>query len=115
MSSKAPAFIPSKWETVDPEQVEAQAVTTSKWESLDPPMPPKFYDQSSGEDDDDNSSSFDDIKRKKLREIELKAMQYQDELETGEQKLKPGWSIKEQVEYYRLKLLEKVETICLVI
>lgn len=27
-------FILSKWETVDPEQVEAQAMTTSKWDML---------------------------------------------------------------------------------
>lgn len=30
------AFVPSKWETVDPEQVEAQAMTTSKWDLLEP-------------------------------------------------------------------------------
>jgi len=34
-SSKAAGFVPSKWETVDPEQVEAQAMTTLKWESLE--------------------------------------------------------------------------------
>lgn len=28
-------FILSKWETVDPEQVEAQAMTTSKWDLLE--------------------------------------------------------------------------------
>ena len=28
-------FIRSKWETVDPEQVEAQAMTTSKWDMLE--------------------------------------------------------------------------------
>lgn len=28
-------FVPSRWETVDPDQVEAQAMTTSKWEELD--------------------------------------------------------------------------------
>lgn len=32
------AFVPSKWETVDPEQVEAQAMTTSKWDLLEPPQ-----------------------------------------------------------------------------
>lgn len=30
-----PGFILSKWETVDPEQVEAQAMTTSKWDLLE--------------------------------------------------------------------------------
>lgn len=32
------AFVPSKWETVDPEQIEAQAMTTSKWDLLEPPQ-----------------------------------------------------------------------------
>jgi len=30
-------FMPSKWETVDPEEVQAQAMTTSKWDQLEPP------------------------------------------------------------------------------
>lgn len=32
------AFVPSKWEAVDPEQIEAQAMTTSKWDLLEPPQ-----------------------------------------------------------------------------
>ncbi|XP_005179362.1 U2 snRNP-associated SURP motif-containing protein [Musca domestica] len=98
-SSKAPAFISSKWETIDPEQVAEQAVTTSKWESLDPPDPPKYDGGDSGED-------YDEIKRIKLRELEVRTMQYQDSLETGETELKPGWTISEQVEQYRKKLLK---------
>lgn len=35
---KTGAFVPSKWETVDPEQIEAQAMTTSKWDLLEPPQ-----------------------------------------------------------------------------
>lgn len=34
-SSALPKFKPSKWETVDPDLVEAQAMTTSKWETLE--------------------------------------------------------------------------------
>nr|XP_013118904.1 unnamed protein product [Stomoxys calcitrans] len=98
-SSKTPAFIPSKWETVDPEQVAEQAVTTCKWDSLDPPDPPKY--------DVDNEEDFDEIKRTKLRDVEVKTMQYQDSLESGEIDLKTGWTIPEQVEYYRKKLLKK--------
>lgn len=100
-SSKAPAFIPSKWETVDPEQVAEQAVTICKWDSLDPPDPPKY-------DSLDLEEDYDEIKRKIKREIEVKTMQYQDALESGESELKPGWTISEQVEYYRKKLLKKV-------
>lgn len=32
------AFVPSRWETVDPDQVVAQAITTSKWDTLDHPQ-----------------------------------------------------------------------------
>ena len=34
-SSALPKFKPSKWETVDPDLIEAQAMTTSKWETLE--------------------------------------------------------------------------------
>lgn len=113
--SKSGAFIPSKWETIDPEQVEAQAVTTSKWDTLDAPEPPKFYDSSSGDDDNDGDEhekalNYDELKRKKLREIELKTMQYQDELESGQRESKSSWTIAEQVESYRNKLMKKVYT-----
>lgn len=49
-----------------------------------------------------------DDRRAKLREIELKVMQYQDELESGKRNLKTGTSIHQQVEHYRRKLLRKV-------
>lgn len=34
-SIKAAAFVPSRWETVDPHEAEEQAMTTSKWEILE--------------------------------------------------------------------------------
>lgn len=105
--AKMPGFIPSKWETVDPQQVEAQAITTSKWDTLDPPDPPKFY-SSDDDSEDDNSQTYSDEKRQKLREIELKAIQYQDELESGKRRLEPGWTVAEQVEYFRKRLLKQV-------
>lgn len=46
-------------------------------------------------------------RRTKLREIEVKAMQYQDELESGQRSLKSGWTVSQQVEHYRRKLLRK--------
>lgn len=48
-------------------------------------------------------------RRSKLREIEVKAMQYQDELESGQRSLKSGWTVSQQVEHYRRKLLRKSE------
>lgn len=34
-NDKSGGFVLSRWETVDPELVEAQAMTTSKWELLE--------------------------------------------------------------------------------
>ena len=36
-------------------------------------------------------------------------MEYQDELESGSRSLKSGWSVPQQVEHYRRKLLKKSE------
>ncbi|KAH8299955.1 hypothetical protein KR044_007950, partial [Drosophila immigrans] len=107
--AKLPGFIPSKWETVDPQQVEAQAITTSKWDTLDPPDPPKFF-SSEEESDDESSQKYSDEKRQKLREIEVKVMQYQDELESGKRRLESGWTLTEQVEYYRKRLLKQTSS-----
>ncbi len=40
-------------------------------------------------------------RRAKLREIEIKVMCYQDELESGKQSLRSGWTISEQVARHR--------------
>lgn len=44
----------SKWETVDPEQVEAQAMTTSKWDLLE-----SSADNSQESKTDDNRETTD--------------------------------------------------------
>lgn len=49
-----------------------------------------------------------DDRRAKLREVEVKVMQYQDELESGKRALKGGWNIYQQVEHYRRKLHKKI-------
>uniref|UniRef100_A0A3Q3J264 U2 snRNP-associated SURP motif-containing protein n=1 Tax=Monopterus albus TaxID=43700 RepID=A0A3Q3J264_MONAL len=120
---------PSKWEAVDESELEAQAVTTSKWEIFEQPEETKKDEGDSDDDDrspcsDDNQSYSNPIrddsdiktkmsemneeKRTKLREIEVKVMKFQDELESGKRPKKPGQSIQEQVEHYRDKLLQKV-------
>lgn len=109
------SFVKSKWEELDPEQVAHQAITTSKWELLQDPVapePPKIsaicnYGDSSESDDDSKDESEE--KRKRLREVELKVCEYQDELESGDRHLKPGWSMRQQIEHYRRKLLKKSE------
>ncbi|XP_029003899.1 U2 snRNP-associated SURP motif-containing protein isoform X3 [Betta splendens] len=134
--SKEAAFkvAPSKWEAVDESELASQgvrrlAVTTSKWEIFEQPEEPKKRNVEDS-DDDDRSPSSEDIqsysnpirddsdikakmseineeKRTKLREIEVKVMKFQDELESGKRPKKPGQSIQEQVEHYRDKLLQK--------
>ncbi|CAG9828735.1 unnamed protein product [Diabrotica balteata] len=104
-------FVTSKWETVDPEQVEAQAMTTSKWDMLDNSQDDS---QESGINEVQEYTEYQDRdlseeKRQKLREIEVKAVQYQDELESGQRQLKSGWTLPQQVEHYRRKLLRKSE------
>uniref|UniRef100_A0A8C9R8Q2 Zgc:163098 n=1 Tax=Scleropages formosus TaxID=113540 RepID=A0A8C9R8Q2_SCLFO len=47
-------------------------------------------------------------KRSKLRELEVKVMKFQDELESGKRPRKTGKTVQQQVEHYRNKLLQKV-------
>ncbi len=121
-ASAAHGFVPSKWETVDPVEVQAQAVT-SKWDIFDQqPQQEEEEDEGRGSrrkavtEPDDEYDDDDDVdgiplvdydsqvdvrlsedRRARLREVELKVMTYQDELETGRQAVKPGWTISEQV------------------
>ncbi|KAH0624050.1 hypothetical protein JD844_007361 [Phrynosoma platyrhinos] len=60
--------------------------------------------------DSKSSSKYSEMseeKRAKLREIELKVMKFQDELESGKRPKKQGQSLQEQVEHYRDKLLQR--------
>uniref|UniRef100_A0A673H6K5 U2 snRNP-associated SURP motif-containing protein n=1 Tax=Sinocyclocheilus rhinocerous TaxID=307959 RepID=A0A673H6K5_9TELE len=126
---------PSKWEEVDGTALEAQAVTTSKWEIFDLPdeseksktsatreteskdslksssaADQQSYSNPVREEYDSKSAKFSEMseeKRAKLREIELKVMKFQDELESGKRPKKSGPSIQEQVELYRDKLLQR--------
>ncbi|KAI5753880.1 hypothetical protein M8J77_004102 [Diaphorina citri] len=126
--ARAATFIPSKWETVD--ENEDSAVTSSKWDDVEQSeskddsnskgtgltssrrgdLSSERIQGDSGEDDsvslDDRDEDSDD-RRAKLREVEVKVMQYQDELESGRKSLKSGWSLIQQVQHYRKKLLRK--------
>lgn len=176
-----PAFVPSKWETVDESELEKQAMTVSKWDLLDQKRREEeaaarlaatqeddYQDEDidgkplDDDDDDENNASDDDTSRKKsepsswqvhdddstadsveaskdsqqdrerdrtdedrlssqlrhelseakrakLREIELKVMRYQDELEAGRRSRKSEMSIADQVDHYRRKQLRKEE------
>ncbi|XP_029473141.1 U2 snRNP-associated SURP motif-containing protein isoform X4 [Rhinatrema bivittatum] len=127
---------PSKWEAVDESELESQAVTTSKWEMFDQHEESEEEEtqnqEEESEDEDDTQSSkseehfysnpikdemsesksmkyleMNEEKRAKLREIELKVMKFQDELESGKRPRKAGQSFQEQVEHYRDKLLQR--------
>jgi len=127
----APAgFVSSKWETVDPEDVKAGAITTSKWEVEESEQLVKArkalmgsvaskWDEKEDIDgkpmgNDSDSGELPDLdtrvteeRRALLRDIEVKVMQYQDELESGRKGIKSGWTISEQVEHYRRKMLRR--------
>ncbi len=116
-SSATPGFVPSKWETVAPEEVQAQAVT-SKWDIFDGAggKNPKGITEPDDEEDDEDIDGVplgggvdgdlgdgqvdlrvSEDRRARLREIEIEVVKYQDELESGKQAVKPGWTISEQV------------------
>ncbi|XP_071165088.1 U2 snRNP-associated SURP motif-containing protein-like isoform X3 [Mytilus edulis] len=128
----ASKFVKSKWEAVDETELEAQAMTTSKWDLLEQENEDKPEEEDDedidgqpledGEDSQNNSdeeistfnSSADfrkqvmtEERRAKLREIEVKVMKYQDELEVGKRSRKSHMSLQQQVEHYRKKLLQK--------
>jgi U2-associated protein SR140 len=102
-------FVPSKWETVDPEAVQAQAVT-SKWDIFDQEEADRKAAEDDGEEDidgvpfqeEDNDqidAKLDELRRERLRDVEVKVMCYQDNLESGKESLKSGWTISDQVSF----------------
>ena len=120
----ASGFVASKWETVDPEEVKKGVVTTSKWETeekdelvkarkaLMGSVASKWDDR---EDDidgvpmgrDSDSGEVEELDPRKdeerraiLREVEVRVMQYQDELESGRKSVKSGWTVAEQVQIW---------------
>ncbi|TMS13758.1 U2 snRNP-associated SURP motif-containing protein [Larimichthys crocea] len=123
----------SKWEkSADPGTV-FQDKTESKWDKVstrggEDEVNVSVNSQEGDEDSESNSSEdscslsrydsadfqsalrgfqMSDSKRKRLRELEVKVMKIQDELESGWRPRKSGMSIQQQVELYRNKLLQK--------
>ncbi|KAK1788483.1 hypothetical protein P4O66_016002 [Electrophorus voltai] len=116
-----PSVALSKWERVD--DVEPSAKTDSEDERSD-------GDGKENEADSDDDSSSDDAsspsryegaefksslrnfemsenKRTRLRELEVKVMKFQDELESGKRQRKSSMSLQQQIQHYRNKLLQK--------
>lgn len=53
--------------------------------------------------------SDDEARRLRLREIEVKIVQYQDEFESGARQVRVGWTVAEEISHYRRKLIKKAE------
>lgn len=53
---RSAAFVPSRWESVDPEEAEAQAMTTSKWELLEQ----QAMSTTTSQDSQDSQQDVDD-------------------------------------------------------
>lgn len=51
----------------------------------------------------------DEARRLRLREIEVKIVQYQDEFESGARQVRVGWTVAEEISHYRRKLIKKAE------
>ncbi|MEQ2293122.1 hypothetical protein AMECASPLE_029988, partial [Ameca splendens] len=112
----------SKWE-----KISDTVQTDSKWNTLGEQDGENRADISCNLQDEDGDSESDssadscrspnyegavfsqmsESKRKRLREVEVKVMKLQDELESGKKQRKSGMSIQQQVENYRKKLLQK--------
>ncbi|XP_071754193.1 U2 snRNP-associated SURP motif-containing protein [Centroberyx gerrardi] len=123
----------SKWEQMGDTETFPQAKTESKWDTVveqdsedDMNVSSNHQDgdedsESDSSDDSCSSSKYDSAdfqsslrsfqmsegKRKRLRELEVKVMKIQDELESGKRPRKSGMSMQQQVEHYRNKLLQK--------
>uniref|UniRef100_A0A8C0KBI3 U2 snRNP-associated SURP motif-containing protein n=1 Tax=Canis lupus dingo TaxID=286419 RepID=A0A8C0KBI3_CANLU len=105
---------PSKWEAVDESELEAQEEESEDEEDTQSSKSEEHHLYSNPIKEEMTESKFSkysemsEEKRAKLREIELKVMKFQDELESGKRPKKPGQSFQEQVEHYRDKLLQRV-------
>ncbi|XP_076024386.1 U2 snRNP-associated SURP motif-containing protein isoform X2 [Genypterus blacodes] len=122
----------SKWEKTGDSGTFSQAQPESKWTTTtdqDGKGDVKVSNHQDGDENsesdssDDNSSlskydsadfqkslrsfQMSESKRKRLRELEVKVLKIQDELESGKRPKKSGMSIQQQVEHYRNKMLQK--------
>ncbi|XP_049332338.1 U2 snRNP-associated SURP motif-containing protein [Astyanax mexicanus] len=120
LDKTVPSVALSKWERVD------DAEPTAKSDSEDEMNAGNVKEN---EADSDDSSSDDaaspsryegaefksslknfemsESKRTRLRELEVKVMKFQDELESGKRQRKSSMSLQQQVQHYRNKLLQK--------
>ena len=58
---------------------------------------------------------YDAGARARLREVEVKVMRLQDDIEAGKKKLREGETMQQALKEYREKLLERVSFLCKII
>uniref|UniRef100_A0A8C9R6D2 Zgc:163098 n=1 Tax=Scleropages formosus TaxID=113540 RepID=A0A8C9R6D2_SCLFO len=101
----------SKWERVDDTEVLPPGTDAKEDDSDDDSSDEDSCSPSKFEGADFKSSvrnfELSESKRSKLRELEVKVMKFQDELESGKRPRKTGKTVQQQVEHYRNKLLQK--------
>ncbi|XP_061091992.1 U2 snRNP-associated SURP motif-containing protein isoform X1 [Conger conger] len=118
----------SKWDALEDQDSEdnvnagpLHAEAVASLHSVEPKEGERESEEDSSDEDSSSPSKFDgaefkssvknfelsESKRIKLRELELKVMKFQDELESGKRPRKLGKSVQQQVEHYRNKLLQK--------
>ncbi|XP_033834994.2 U2 snRNP-associated SURP motif-containing protein [Periophthalmus magnuspinnatus] len=120
----------SKWEQMSDSGMFSSVKTASKWDNVEEQESDNETRKNNGGTDDSDSDSSDscsssskyesadfqsslksfqmsETKRKRLRELEVKVLKMQDELESGKRQRKSGMSMHQQVEYYRNKLLQR--------
>ncbi|XP_026319389.1 U2 snRNP-associated SURP motif-containing protein [Hyposmocoma kahamanoa] len=94
------AFIPSRWETVDPQPAAPSDTWPTPARPPDEPSPVHNAQQQ-------NDSEEQCLKRETLREIEVRVLKYADELEAGVRARRPGLAAQQQIQHYRRKLIKK--------
>lgn len=122
----------SKWEQASDDVMFSPVKTASKWDNVEEEESDNGTSKGNDGDcsDDSESDSSDSCsssskyesadfqrslksfqmsegKRKRLRELEVKVLKLQDDLESGKKQRKSGMSIQQQLDYYRNKLLQR--------
>ncbi|XP_066514904.1 U2 snRNP-associated SURP motif-containing protein isoform X2 [Hoplias malabaricus] len=120
LDKTVPSVALSKWERVD--DVEPSAKSDSEDETNAGDVKENEVDSDVSSSDDAASPSryegaefksslrnfeMSESKRTRLRELEVKVMKFQDELESGKRQKKSNMSLQQQVQHYRNKLLQK--------
>ncbi|KAM3967625.1 LOW QUALITY PROTEIN: U2 snRNP-associated SURP motif-containing protein [Aphomia sociella] len=105
------AFVPSRWESVEPEAAPAEAWQPPRTPPQpDPPADTCVYPRVSLKNTPVSAtpnSEEQSLKRSTLREIEVRVLKYADELEAGLRARRAGLSTHQQLQHYRRKLIKK--------